>query len=64
MPRVKDKRVINSKMKIRQCIRTEFFRYMNDGRKYSYAIDKLIEKYGYSESTLYQIIKRLGKYKD
>jgi Mor family transcriptional regulator len=37
---------------------------MNDGRTMEYAINKLIGKYGYSESTIYQIIKRIGKYKD
>lgn len=64
MPRVKDQRVLQSKKRIRECIRKEFAKYLNDGRTYSYAIGKLIDKYGYSESTIYQIIKQIGKYKD
>lgn len=64
MPRIRDERVINGKLYIRRCIRRDFADYMNDGRTYQYAINKLIERYGYAESTLYQIIKRLGKYKD
>jgi len=64
MPRIRDERVINGKLYIRRCIRRDFEAYLNDGRTYQYAITKLIERYGYAESTLYQMIKRLGKYKD
>ena len=64
MPKIGDQRIVHSKKKIRQCIRIDFAQYMNDGRTYSYAIGKLIDKYGYSESTIYQIVKKIGKYKD
>lgn len=55
---------MQSKKRIRQCIRIDFARYMNDGRTFRYTMNKLIEKYGYGESTIYQIVKRLGNYKD
>ena len=64
MPKIRDQRIVHSKKKIRQRIRSDFDQYMDDGRTYSYAIDKLIDKYGYSEGTIYQIVKKIGKYKD
>ena len=64
MPRIKDQRVILSKALKRQAIRDDFEALMNDGRTMKYAINKLIGKYGYSESTIYQIIKRIGKYQE
>lgn len=64
MPKIKDQRIAQSKKRIHQCIRNDFARYMNAGRTYNYTINKLIEKYGYGESTIYQIVKRLGNYKD
>ncbi len=63
MPRIKDNRVIQAK-KAKYCaIRKEFQALMEEGRTYEYAINKLIAKYGYAESTLYQIIKQFGNYK-
>lgn len=64
MVKIKDSRVILGKTKVRESIRNEFARYMDEGRTYDYAIEKLIAKYGYSESTIYQIVKRIGKYSD
>jgi len=64
MPRIKDERVKKSKLMIRRLIRRDFEAYINDGRTYQYTINKLIERYGYAESTIYQIVKQIGKYKD
>lgn len=64
MPRIKDKRIIENKRRIRTWIRDDFRALMDEGRSYEYAINKLMAKYGYSESTLYQIIKQTGKYAD
>lgn len=64
MPRIKDKRVIAGKLRIREAIRKEFEFYLNDGRTLDYTLGKLIDKYGYSESTLMQICKRQGIYAD
>ncbi len=63
MPRIKDQRVIRAKKEKYHAIRKEFEAYMEDGRTFEYTINKLIAKYGYAESTLYQIIKQIGKYK-
>jgi len=64
MPRIKDRRLVESKRRVRECIRREFEEYMNDGRTYEYAVGKLMAKYGYAESTIYQILKRFGRYTD
>lgn len=64
MPVIKDKRVLAGKRKKRDTIRAEFDAYRNDGRTIEWTLDKIISRHGYSESTIMQIVKRQGCYKD
>jgi Mor family transcriptional regulator len=65
MTRVKDNRVkfgkANRNKEIRKCFSK---RWGEDGIRWEIVMSEMILKYGLSESTIYQIVKRHGYYKD
>jgi hypothetical protein len=64
MPLIKDGRINDGKKNRNKAIREHFARRFNDGIRYEVIMDELIHKFGLSESTINQIIKGYGNYKD
>ena len=63
MPRIKDERLIAARKKRQDKIRKRFDELFNQGLRYEIVMNTLIEESGYSESTINQIVKQYGNYK-
>ncbi len=64
MVKIKDIRILKGKKRRNEEIRRYFEKRFNSGLRYEVVMDELILRYGLSESTIYQIIKRKGSYKN
>ncbi len=65
MPKIpKNKRVAELRRIRNNRIRVRFEEFFNSGLRYDIVIAKLIEEFCLCESTLSQIVKKQGKYKD
>ena len=62
MAAIKDKRILEGKVNRNKSIRDYFKKRFNDGMRYDIIMNELIGRYGLSESTIYQIVKRNGSY--
>lgn len=64
MPRTTDPELIEAQKEIRDNIRKDFAKWIDDGYRYEVAMKKVKRKYAKSESTIGQIINRYGNYAD
>ncbi len=64
MPKIIDPRVVEAKKQRNEMIRKKFRAFMNDGRTVEWALNELVKEWGLSESTITQIVKEYGNYKN
>ena len=62
--RVKDIRVLQGRRNRNASIRSYFSRRLEAGYRYDFIVDEIIKRWGLSESTINQIIKGYGGYKN
>lgn len=63
MPRITDKRIIAGKQRRNEQIRKKFAKLWDSGLRYDLVMDKLIDEFMLSKSTITQILKGYGHYK-
>ena len=62
MPKVRDERIRTGKINRNKSIRAYFEKRFNAGIRYEVIVGEIINEYGLSESTIYQIVKGNGNY--